>query len=320
MGLPHGNDVAGRPDPFFCISALSKSLAFGGQRIERIEIVPDSDASIDAWPNNVFSSRWARGSKYLWILDAMMSPTESPGADGTLPVSVVNRPIRSSLEAGQDPPRIDETSTALSPTRRTPEDPEAGEVLARDPPTSTDVELLRIERIEIVPNSDASIDAVIAAPTLSLTVWPNNVFSSRWARGSKYLWDSGCYDEPTESPGADGTLPVSVVNRPIRSSLEAGQDPPRIDETSTALSPTRRTPEDPEAGEVLARDPPTSTDVELLMEAIKIFIVFLTIVMVLVIVLVPSNKHVKFAVVVLDLLSWVTTVIIYVAKILKKYS
>ncbi|KAB1227770.1 hypothetical protein CJ030_MR1G028917 [Morella rubra] len=76
------------------------------------------------------------------IPDAMMSATESPGVDGTLPVSVVNRPIRSSLEAGQGPLRIDETSTALSPTRRTPEDPEAGEVPARGPPTSPDVDFI----------------------------------------------------------------------------------------------------------------------------------------------------------------------------------
>ncbi|KAB1216644.1 hypothetical protein CJ030_MR4G015721 [Morella rubra] len=66
------------------------------------------------------------------IPDAM-SPAESPGATGTLLVFGVNRPIRSSLEAGRGPPRTDETSAALSPTRRTPEDPEAGEVPARGP-------------------------------------------------------------------------------------------------------------------------------------------------------------------------------------------
>ncbi|KAB1200021.1 hypothetical protein CJ030_MR0G008638 [Morella rubra] len=93
------------------------------------------------------------------IPDAMMSPTESSGADGTLPVFFVNRPIRSSLEAAMSPtsslladPKATQVPPPVPPisppvideslTRTTPENLEAGEVPARVCPTSPVVDFV----------------------------------------------------------------------------------------------------------------------------------------------------------------------------------
>ncbi|KAB1227771.1 hypothetical protein CJ030_MR1G028918 [Morella rubra] len=232
------------------------------------------------------------------------------------------------LIEGEGPPRIDETSAALSPTRRTPEDLEVGEVSAQGPPTSPDVDFIELmEAINIftgflaivmvlrygVSNSSGptmcSIAAGQGAP--SINGIPDAMMSATESSGRIMCSIAAGQGAPningipnammsaSESPGVDGTLPVSVVNRPIRSSLEAG----------------RRTPEDPEAGEVPARGPPTSPNVdfiEFLMDAISIFVGFLAIVMELVNVLVPSNKPVEFAVLVLNLISWVTMLITFV--------
>ncbi|KAB1216648.1 hypothetical protein CJ030_MR4G015725 [Morella rubra] len=191
------------------------------------------------------------------------------------PHAITNAVIR----APSSSPIGREISAALSPPRRTPEDPEAGEVPARGPPTSPVVDFKEfsqsIESTETVQDPHAITDAVIRAPSSSPTGREISCALSPTrrtpedpeagevpARGPptspavdfvKFLSRKGPPStngipdamSPAESPGATGTLLVFGVNRPIRSSLEAGRGPPRTDETSAALSPTRRTPEDP---------------------------------------------------------------------------